>query len=148
MNTIVFGRVILVKEKEIQYHANVSITQPEDAYRIITENTLIQKEAQEIFGFLALDAKNKVMAIHEVSRGTACNAPVHPREVFKAAILYNSINIIIFHNHPSGDVQPSGEDLNITKRLQEAGDLLGIKVLDHIIIGDRKFISLKAERLM
>ena len=144
--SIVFSRVVLVKEKEIPYDAQI-IT-PDDAYRVIIQNTLVWQEAQEVFGFLALNNRNTVTAIHEVSRGTINHAPANPREVFKAAILYNAASIILFHNHPSGDTEPSIEDLKITEEIKKAGELLGIKVLDHIIVGDGKYRSLKAEKLM
>ena len=84
---------------------------------------------------LLLDTRNTVIGIHTVSIGTINSSLVHPRETFKAAILANAAAIILGHNHPSGDVSPSTEDLALTARLQEAGQLLGIAVLDHVIIG-------------
>ena len=84
---------------------------------------------------MCLDTKNKVTGLFKVSQGSLNSSIVHPREVFKRALMQNSNSIILAHNHPSGDVTPSGEDISITRRLQEAGDILGIKVLDHLIIG-------------
>lgn len=85
---------------------------------------------------MMLDVKNRVIGIHTVSIGNLNSAIVSPREVFKAAILANAASIIVGHNHPSGDVTPSPEDIQVTTTLQQAGKLLGIEVLDHIIVGE------------
>ena len=90
---------------------------------------------REHFVVCMLDQKNHVIGIHTVSMGSLTASIVHPREVFKAAILANAATILCGHNHPSGDPQPSQEDRAITQRLAEAGKLLGINVVDHIIIG-------------
>ena len=84
-----------------------------------------------------------MIGIEETSRGSLTTTILHPREVFKSAILANAASIILVHNHPSGDPTPSREDIEITKRLQRAGHLLGIKVLDHIVIGREKYVSMK-----
>ncbi len=86
---------------------------------------------------MTLNTKNNITGINVVSIGSLNSSLVHPREVFKAAILGNAAAIILAHNHPSGDPSPSPEDLEITRRLVEAGKILGIEVLDHVIIGDR-----------
>lgn len=98
---------------------------------------------KEHFKITMLDTKNYIIGVVEVSIGNLNSSIVHPREVFKEAIKRSSSAIILVHNHPSGDPTPSREDINITKRLVECGDLLGIRILDHIIIGDKKHISLK-----
>jgi DNA repair protein RadC len=90
-----------------------------------------------------LDTKNRLLSWETVSLGTLSTSVVHPREVFKGAILANAASIILCHNHPSGDPKPSAEDIAITKRLAEAGKILGIDVLDHIIFGEEGFVSLK-----
>lgn len=95
-----------------------------------------------------LDAKNQPTAINVVSIGNLNSSIVHPREAFKPAILSNSASIILFHNHPSGDPTPSKEDTNITDRLKECGDILGIKLIDHIIIGDNSYCSLKEKGII
>jgi DNA repair protein RadC len=105
--------------------------------------TLLQDEAAEVFGILCLSTKNRVIAYHEVSRGTLDATLVHPREVFKAALLANAAAIILGHNHPSGDCAPSPDDITLTQRLVAAGTLLAIPVLDHVIVGDGRFYSLK-----
>lgn len=93
-------------------------------------------ETKEYFLTGHLDGKNRIVAIEVVSVGSLNQSIVHPREVFKTALLSSAAAIILLHNHPTGDPTPSAEDISITRRLKEAGDLLGIKVVDHIIIGE------------
>lgn len=94
---------------------------------------------------LMLDAKNQVIGINTVSVGNLASTPVHPREVFKPAILSNAAAVILCHNHPSNDPTPSADDKKLTGQLKAAGDALGIPVLDHIIITDsEKYYSFKA----
>lgn len=103
---------------------------------------------QEHFRIALLDTKNQIISIENISIGTLNASIVHPRDVFNPAIRKSANAIILVHNHPSGDTQPSREDINITKRLEEAGSLLGIKVLDHIIIGDNVYLSFKEKNLI
>lgn len=103
----------------------------------------LQDEPAEVFAMICLNTKHRVIAYHEVSRGTLDATLVHPREVFKAALLVNSASIIVSHNHPSGDQTPSADDVALTSRLAAAGELLGIELLDHIIIGDGRYFSFK-----
>ncbi len=98
---------------------------------------------KEYLKSLLLDSKNRVMKIQTVSIGILDSSLVHPREVFKDAIVASSAAIIVAHNHPSGDPTPSPEDKRITQRLHEAGQLIGIDLLDHIVIGDNRWVSLK-----
>ena len=105
--------------------------------------TLLQNEPSEVFGILCLSTKHRVIAYHEVGRGTLDSVLVHPREVFKAALLANAAGIIAAHVHPSGDPTPSADDVEVTGRLAAAGDILGVPVLDHIIIGDGRYYSFK-----
>lgn len=102
---------------------------------------------KEHFNIAILDTKNQVLSIENISIGTLNASIVHPRDVFGMAIKKNANSIILLHNHPSGDPQPSNEDINITHRLVEVGNLVGIKVLDHIIIGDNRYISFKEKNL-
>lgn len=143
-----FERVVLVKEKVGRYDLPRETTSPEKAYNAITAITNVQEEAQEVFGILILNTKSKIVAVHEVSRGTLSSSMVHPREVFKPAVLHNAAAIICFHNHPSGDPEPSEDDIGITKRLIEAGEIMGIEILDHIIVGDDRYVSLKERGVM
>jgi DNA repair protein RadC len=100
-------------------------------------------EAVEVFIVLCLNTRAGVIGCHEVSRGTLDATLVHPREVFKVAMLANAASVVVAHNHPSGNERPSDADVALTARLRAAGDLLGITLLDHIIIGhgDRFFSS-------
>jgi DNA repair protein RadC len=99
-------------------------------------HTYLAEADREHFVVFFVDQKNRVIGMHTVSMGSLTASIVHPREVFKAAILANAAAIVCGHNHPSGDVQPSREDRATTKRLVDAGKLLGIEVLEHIIIGN------------
>ena len=103
---------------------------------------------KEHFKIAILDTKNQILTIENISVGTLNASIVHPRDVFKIAIKRNANSIILIHNHPSGDTTPSSEDINITNRLIDAGNLIGIKVLDHIIIGDNKYLSFKEKNLI
>ncbi len=123
--------------------AKFSIQMPGDAARYIEDDIKYLK--QEHFITLMLDTKNQVISKETISIGTLNSSIVHPREVFKPAIKKSVSAIILAHNHPSGDPTPSREDIEVTKRLVKAGELLGIDVLDHIIIGDSKYISFKEE---
>jgi len=109
----------------------------------------IRNSDREHFVALHLDARNQVTALEIVSTGSLNASLVHPREVFKAAILNNAASVILAHNHPSGDTTPSREDIELTRRLVQAGDILGIDVFDHIIVGpDDEFSSMKREKLL
>jgi len=143
-----FERVVLVKEKAGRYELPTAITNPEDAYKAITTITNVQEEAQEVFGILILNTKHKIVAVHEISRGTLNSSMVHPREVFKPAVLHNAAAIVCFHNHPSGDPEPSQDDIDFTKRLARAGEIMGIRILDHIIVGDDRYVPLKDRGVM
>lgn len=97
---------------------------------------------RERFLTLILDGKNRVVAIDEVAVGTATAALVHPREILKTVLLANGVSIILVHNHPSGDPTPSEEDLALTRRIKAAAELMGIRFLDHVVLGDGCFRSL------
>ncbi len=103
----------------------------------------LSKELREHFYIILLDTKNNIISKEEISIGTLNSSLVHPREVFKPAIKKSAKSIILLHNHPSGDVNPSNEDIRLTLRLEEAGRIIGIEVLDHLIIGDGEFLSFK-----
>ncbi len=143
-----FERVVLVKEKVGKYELPRKTKNPEEAYNAIKIITNVQEEAQEVFGILILNIKNKIVAVHEISRGTLNASIAHPREVFKPVVLHNAAAIVCFHNHPSGDPEPSKADIEITKRLVEVGEIMGIEVLDHIIVSDDRYVSLKERGVM
>jgi DNA repair protein RadC len=98
---------------------------------------------REHFKAVLLNVRHEVLDVTSVAVGGLDNAPIHPREVFKDAIRRSAAAIILVHNHPSGTPEPSGDDVRITIRLQEAGRVVGIEVLDHIIVGDGRFVSLR-----
>lgn len=106
------------------------------ATQVFDTFSFLRHETKEHFIALHLDGKNRVVCIDIVSTGSLNQSIVHPRETFKTALLSSAAAIILMHNHPTGDPTPSSEDLEVTRRLREAGDLIGIKVLDHIVIGD------------
>ena len=136
-----------VKEKEVKYNLDQkTITDPATIFDILNETFDLSEQAQEMFGIIMLNTKNKIIGLSVISIGTLNASLVHPREVFKQALVANSSQIILFHNHPSGDTTPSKEDIDITNRLVEGGKILGVDILDHIIIGDG-FLSF-AEQLL
>ena len=108
----------------------------------------------EIFVVLCLNAKNGVLAWHEVTSGLADRTQVHPREVFRLAVLTGASRVLLLHNHPSGDPTPSAQDIAATRQLVEAGNIIGIEVLDHVVVGGvaptlgRRFVSFRQENLM
>ncbi len=118
-----------------------SIREPGDAAAMVMEE--MRHLDREHFCALMLNTKNRVLARETISIGTLNSSVIHPRELFKMAIRRNASAVILVHNHPSGDPTPSMEDREITRRLQDAGSIIGIEVLDHIIIGDNKFVSFK-----
>lgn len=105
------------------------------------------KKREEML-LLLLNTKNKLIKDIPISKGTINSALISTREIFLEAIKYEAVNIILLHNHPSGDPTPSPEDLDITRRIQEAGELLDISLIDHIIIGDNSYISLKERGIL
>ena len=130
----------MVKESSFLYQTR-QILSPNDAYEMIREQ--LEGLDREQFIIACLNTKNEPTTITVVSVGSLNKAIVHPREIFKTAILSNAASIMAFHNHPSGETTPSQQDIQLTNRLYEAGELLGIKLLDHLIIGDGTFTSLK-----
>lgn len=121
------------------------IKSPSDVAEYVMED--LKSLTQEHFKTVFLNTKNEIIAYETISIGTLNASIVHPRDVFNQAIRKAAANVILVHNHPSGNPKPSVEDINITKRLAEAGDIVGIKVLDHIIVGDGSFYSMKEEDL-
>lgn len=135
----------MVKESSILYDIR-RIEAPKDAVEL--GKRFLEESDREQLLVCCLDVKNQPTALNVVSVGNLNTSVVHPREVFKPAILSNSASIILFHNHPSGDPTPSNEDKLITERLRESGEILGIKLIDHIIIGDNSYYSLKEKGII
>ena len=120
---------------------NYIISKPEDIYDLVKDD--MKYFEQEHFRILMLNTKNIVINIKDIFIGASNSSVIETRKVFKEALKYNAKNITICHNHPSGDPNPSKEDVNISLRIKEAGKIIGIDLLDHIIIGDNRFVSLK-----
>jgi DNA repair protein RadC len=123
-----------------------TVRSPQDVCSLVMEEMCYLD--REHFRVVILNTKNQVLAVETISVGSLNSSLVHPREVFKPAVLKSAAAVILLHNHPSGDATPSSEDLEITRRLAEAGKLIGIEVLDHIIIGDHVFTSLKEKAVI
>ena len=127
-------------------HDRIKVTSPDILADILMDE--MRYLNKENFRIAILDTKNQILGIENISVGTLNASIVHPRDVFKAAIKRNANSLILIHNHPSGDVTPSKEDISITHRLIECGDLMGIRILDHIIIGDGRYYSFKEKNLI
>lgn len=140
----------IIREKsETYYDGRKSLDNPDDAAKLFKEyyeeNFDMDKEH---FSVIMVDTKNKMIGINLVSMGTVNQTITHPREVFRPAVMASANSVFLCHNHPSGDPTPSREDINTTKRLKEAGKILGIEILDHIILGDNRHVSLLEKSLI
>lgn len=136
-------RVVLEKEVSMNYPLlSHKITSPGDAVEIGRDFMHIHEKPEEYMYMICMNTKNKVIGVFEISHGSVNASIVMPREVYQKALLANATSIIVMHNHPSGDCTASREDIEVTKRLAEAGKIVGVELLDHIIIGDT-YSSLK-----
>jgi len=122
---------------------NFDIKDPEAVVKAIRAS--VKDKAKEHFKLILLNPRNKIIGISTISIGTLNASLVHPREVFKDAITHSAASVVLAHNHPSGDPEPSEDDIEITKKLVESGKILGIEVIDHIIIGKNDYYSFKAK---
>lgn len=139
------------KDTSISYpeHSQIptkKITCPKDFYELFSP--ILREESKEVFLVAWLSTYNRVQGFEIVSSGTLSSAVVDPRAVFRSAIVANCANIIIAHNHPSGNTEPSNEDIALTKKLSEAGKLLDINIFDHIIFANDKYTSFVEMRLL
>ena len=130
----------MIRESSILYDIR-KIHEPRDIVDL-GKRFLAELDREELI-VACLNSKNEINSVNVVSVGSLNSSIVHPREVFKTAILSNAASIVMIHNHPSGDITPSKEDKEITLRIKESGTILGIALLDHIIIGDDKYYSFK-----
>jgi len=137
------GKRIAVQSK---WYSEKKITSPEDIVSVFLP--LLKDELQEHFYVICLNSSNKIIKIERISSGNLDSSIVHPREVFKAAIENSAKSIILLHNHPSGNPEPSNEDISITKKLVEASKYMEIPIFDHIIIADRTYASFVEKRLI
>ena len=132
--------ITLIKE----YNQEVYFNKPQDVY---DELDGIYNQKKEFFIAFYLDSKNRIITREIISIGTLNSSLVHARELFKGAILRSANSIILAHNHPSGSLEPSEDDLRTTKKLQEAGDIIGIKIIDHVIVSEKGYNSIINEVL-
>jgi DNA repair protein RadC len=117
-----------------------SLAHAEDVFRIVGPR--LAGLQQEVFLVVGLDIRNGLLDVVEVARGTVHGVEVHPREVFRPLIRMAAAGAVVVHNHPSGDPTPSAEDVELTQRLRSVGEILGIPIVDHVVVGDRRFTSI------
>lgn len=129
-----------------RWFSNQKITSPGDVAKIF--GPILRDEMQEKFIVICLNSANKIIKYKDIFTGTLNSSIIHPREIFKFALDNNSANIILLHNHPSGNLEPSSEDVSITKRLVDSGTILGIKVFDHIIIAGNGYFSFVEQKII
>lgn len=133
-------------ESQSKWFSNKSITSPSEVAKMFIP--ILRDEVKERFIVVSLNSANRIIRYNIISTGNLTSSIVHPREVFKVAIENNSANIILIHNHPSGNCDPSNDDIKTTKKLVEAGKLLDINVFDHIIIADNNYISFVEKQII
>ena len=138
-------RLQMVKE-EVEYYGNKKVNSPGDVAEVVRK--FIGNADREMFLALHLGADNRINSVHIISVGSLNQSVVHPRECFKAALLCNAMSIVFAHNHPSGDLKPSLEDKNVSSKLNYCGDLLGVKVLDHLIVNDKTYLSFTENNML
>jgi DNA repair protein RadC len=136
------GRRVLTEPAERRPHFRT----PDDVGRYLLPR--FGAKPVEEFGVLVLDTRNRLKRLQVISRGSLNGSLVHPREVFREAVSLQAAGLILFHNHPSGDPTPSREDLELTRRLKKAGGIMGIEVLDHVILGQGRYTSLKEKGIL
>ncbi len=140
--TIPGFRIALVREPGVKLAERPQIRVAAEAAPLLAQ--YIGETDREVFAVALLTIRRRVLGLHTVSVGCLTSSLVHPREVFKPAILAGSAALLLAHNHPSGDPEPSADDIALTRRLIAAGQLLGIEVLDHLILGEAgRFVSLR-----
>ncbi|MGQ9545831.1 MAG: RadC family protein [Dehalococcoidia bacterium] len=132
-------------EADISEKPQPIVKSPEDVVAVVRGR--LKGKKREHFLVLCLDTRNKLINCRPVSIGSLDSSIVHPREAFKEAVFASAASVIFVHNHPSGDPEPSKEDIELTKRLAKAGEIMGIDVLDHVIVCDKSYLSLKAKNL-
>lgn len=131
-----------------RYDLDLPITTPAVCHHLLNLLLDLKSEPVEKFGIISLTTKHKLLGLHILGQGSMDSVILEPRDVFKAAMVNNAYAIIAFHNHPSGDPEPSVWDIAITRRLKEVGDFLNIRLVDHLIIGDEKWFSMKEKELL
>lgn len=142
-------KVTLEKEKSKNCpHINKTVNSPDHVLSVARDFLGMHEDTEEYGYMLCLNTKLCLTSVFQISHGTVNSAMMGPREIFQKALLANAVSIIVLHNHPSGDCTPSIEDIRVTERLVQAGDMIGIQVLDHMIVGGNSYYSLKANGRM
>jgi DNA repair protein RadC len=145
-------KLTLVKDTQVNYEVkDFQIQSPSDVADLLYNIFHLQGEMQEHFMIILLDTKNKIIGARTLFTGTLNKSLVHPRDIFATALVSSACSVILAHNHPSGDTTPSISDINITKRIVAGGEMLGIDVLDHVIIGsnldeDYSYLSMREQK--
>jgi len=147
---------LLIRELVLTYRARPLLPRLDDKRQLLTPSesaqvfsALLSQESVEVFGLLCLTTTLHLIGYYEVGRGTLNSVMVEPRDVFKAALLANAASVIVGHNHPSGVPEPSPEDRHLTRRLSASGQLLGVELVDHIVVGDAgNYLSFKEVGLL
>ena len=137
-------RVQLVREG-IELYDPIAISGPQDAYRFLKN---VRDYDRESLYSIMLDAGNQVIGCEEVSRGSLNTTRTHPSEIYKSAILANALSLILAHNHPSGNLEPSSEDVEFTRAVVRAGEVLGVELYDHLVFSDAGYTSLRERGLL
>lgn len=145
-------KTILTETKRVVLEKEISVNRPDvkcfikspDDINMFARNFLnLDQQSEEYLYMICLNTKNRIIGVFELSHGSVNSSIFSVREIFQKALLANAVSVIFMHNHPSGDCTPSREDVTVTQRALEAGKLIGVEVLDHIIIGDMLYTSLK-----
>jgi len=142
----VFELARRLNEEKNAHKSRETVKSPQDVVRIIGSS--LKDEKREHFLIITLDTRNHLIETHTISIGSLDSSIVHPREVFHPAIMDHAASVILIHNHPSGNPEPSEEDTKLTKQLLNSGQTLGIEILDHIIVGDNSYFSMKDRNLI
>lgn len=135
-----------IAHADIGFEAELNFNDPQTIADYYMED--LRHENQEVMYLLCLSSKGSLLKKEIISRGTINSTVINPREIFVSALSHRAACVILMHNHPSGDPAPSQEDISITRKIQRCGHMLGIELLDHIVVGDHRFVSLKTEGLM
>lgn len=129
----------LVKEKSMNYAALKTCKHPSEIERMMRDVYRLDKKAEEHLYMLAFTANMSLLGVFEISHGTVNSSVVTPREILIRSLAIGAVNLILVHNHPSGNVQPSKPDVDVTKRVRKACEIVGVQLCDHVIIGDTRF---------
>lgn len=137
-------KAVLEKEMSVNYpEIDRRMNSPEKVARLARIALRMHEHTEEYLYMICLNTKLEMTSVFELSRGNVNSSVVGIREMFQKALLANAVSIIVMHNHPSGDPKPSKEDIEVTKRMIEAGHMIGVDVLDHLVIGNDRYVSLK-----